>query len=93
MQIGGAEFTMGVSRETNDTGNFAMALKIVVFGMDTMETAQAVYERLSTILIDMDPELEIAEVKGDKAYLKLTASPGMITPFPRTTILSFSSGN
>ena len=69
MQIGGAEFTMGVSRETNDTGNYSMALKIVVFGMDTMQTSQAVFERLSSTLLEFDPELEIAEAKGDKANL------------------------
>ena len=69
MQIGGAEFTMGVSRETNDTGNYSMALKIVVFGMDTMQTSQAVFERLSSTLLEIDPELEIAEAKGDKANL------------------------
>ena len=69
MQIGGAEFTMGVSRETNDTGNYSMALKIVVFGMDTMETAHAVFERISATLVDMDPELEIADVEGVKSNL------------------------
>jgi len=69
MQIGGAEFTMGVSRETNDTGNYSIALKIVVFGMDTMQTSQAVFERLSSTLLEIDPELEIAEAKGDKANL------------------------
>ena len=69
MQIGGAEFTMGVSRETNDTGNYSIALKIVVFGMDTMQTSQAVFERLSSTLLEIDPELEVAEAKGDKANL------------------------
>ena len=50
-------------------GNYAMALKIVVFGMDTMQTSQAVFERLSSTLLEIDPELEIAEAKGDKANL------------------------
>ena len=68
MQIGGAEFTMGVARD-NAPGNVSTALKIIVYGMEDLETAQAVFERISATLMDIDPELEIAEVKGDKAKL------------------------
>ena len=68
MQIGGVEFTMGVSKN-NSPGDASTALKIVVYGMEDLETAQAVFERISATLIDMDPELEMAEVKGDKSNL------------------------
>ena len=68
MQIGGVEFTMGVSKN-NTPGDVSTALKIVVYGMKDLETAQAVFERISATLIDMDPELEMAEVKGDKSNL------------------------
>ena len=68
MQIGGVEFTMGVSKN-NAPGDVSTALKIVVYGLENLETAQAVFERISATLIDMDPELEIAEVKGDKSNL------------------------
>ena len=37
--------------------------------MEDLETAQAVFERISATLIDMDPELVMAEVKGDKSTL------------------------
>ena len=33
--------------------------------MEDLETAQAVFERISATLVDIDPELEIAEVKGE----------------------------
>ena len=68
MQIGGVEFTMGVSKN-NAPGDVSTALKIVVYGMEDLETAQAVFERISATLIDMDPELEMTEVKGDKSNL------------------------
>ena len=68
MQIGGVEFTMGVSKN-NAPGDVSTALKIVVYGMEDLETAQAVFERISATLIDMDPELKMAEVKGDKSNL------------------------
>ena len=68
MQIGGVEFTMGVSKN-NSPGDVSTALKIVVYGMEDLETAQAEFERISATLIDMDPELEMAEVKGDKSNL------------------------
>ena len=68
MQIGGVEFTMGVTKH-DAPGDVSTALKIVVYGMKDLETAQAVFERISATLIDMDPELEIAEVKGPKSNL------------------------
>ena len=68
MQIGGVEFTMGVSKN-NAPGDVSTALKIVVYGLEDLETAQAVFERISATLIDMDPELEMTEVKGDKSNL------------------------
>ena len=66
MIIGGAEFVMGISREPENTGTPTMALKLVIYGMDGLETAQTVFERLSATLLDMDPQLELAEIKGDK---------------------------
>ena len=68
MQIGGVEFTMGVTKH-DAPGDVSTALKIVVYGMKDLETAPAVFERISATLIDMDPELEIAEVKGHKSNL------------------------
>ena len=68
MQIGGGEFTMGVTKH-DAPGDVSTALKIVVYGMKDLETAQAVFERISATLIDMDPELEIAEEKGVKSNL------------------------
>ena len=37
--------------------------------MEDLETAKPVFERISATLMDVDPEMEIAEVKGDKAKL------------------------
>jgi len=37
--------------------------------MEDLDTALTVFERISAVLIDMDPELEMAEVKGDKSNL------------------------
>ncbi len=63
------EFTMGVSKETTDPDNMKMALKIVVYGMDSLETAQIVFERISATLLNLDPHLELAEIKGEKTAL------------------------
>ena len=38
MQIGGVEFTMGVTKH-NAPGDVSTALKIVVYGMEDLETA------------------------------------------------------
>ena len=69
MRIEGAEFVLGVSKETDDLDDYAMALKLVVFGMDSMETANIVFERLSEALLALDPQLELSEVKGDKSHI------------------------
>ena len=69
MEIGGAEFVMGVSKDTNDPHDFTMALKLVVYGMDSMETAQTVFEKLSQTLLSMDSQLELSEIKGDQTHI------------------------
>lgn len=69
MVIGGAEFTIGVSKETTDPDDFSLALKIVVFGMDTMETTEMVGHELTKALLKLDPELEIKEHEYDKSDL------------------------
>ena len=68
MKIGGAEFTMGVARETEDLDDFSMALKCVVFGM-SMEDTNTVFEALSKTLLELDSELEIEAVTHDKTNL------------------------
>ena len=60
MEIGGAEFTRGFSKGVEDQEQHKVAMKIFVFGMDNMETAEAVYERISATLVDMDPEFALA---------------------------------
>lgn len=69
MEIGGAEFVMGVSKDTNAPDDFTMALKLVVYGMDSMETAQTVFEKLSQTLLSMDSQLELSEIKGDQTHI------------------------
>ena len=69
MEIGGAEFVMGVSKDTNDPDDFTMALKLEVYGMDSMETAQTVFEKLSQTLLSMDSQLELSEIKGDQTHI------------------------
>jgi len=69
MQIGGAEFTMGFAKEAEDCEDPKVALKVVVFGMDNIETAQSVYSKIAAVLRDMDPELELAEIRSDKSTL------------------------
>ena len=69
MEIGGAEFNMGVAKSEDGKKEVTMALKIVVYGMDSLETAEAVCHRLTTTLLDMDPELELAEIKNNKSAL------------------------
>tara|TARA_Y100001951_G_C11251079_1_gene246416 strand:- start:81 stop:290 length:210 start_codon:yes stop_codon:yes gene_type:complete len=68
MQIGGAEFTMGVARDTDDLDDFTMALKCVVFGMN-MEDTETVFQALSKTLLELDSELEIEKVTHDKTNL------------------------
>ena len=63
------EFTMGVSKETTNPNDMKMALKIVVYGMDSLETAQTVFERISDTLLNLDPHLELAEIKGEKTAI------------------------
>ena len=69
MEIGGAEFIMGFSNEVEDDETPKVALKVVVFGMDDMETAQAVYERISATLVNMDPKLELSAITGDNSAI------------------------
>ena len=63
MQIGGVEFTMGVTKH-DAPGDVSTALKIVVYGMKDLETAQAVFERISATLIDMDPDIGLSRAKA-----------------------------
>lgn len=69
MVIGGAEFTIGVSKETTDPDDFSLALKIVVFGIDTMETAEIIGQELTKTLLKLEPELEIKDHEHDKSDL------------------------
>ena len=69
MYIGGAEFTIGLSKEKNEIDDDSIALKIIVYGMDNMETANEVFEVLSQTLVNLDPELVLAELKGDKSHI------------------------
>lgn len=69
MEIGGAELNMGVSKSEDDENELTMTLKIVVYGMDSLETAEAVYHRLRTTLVDIVPQLEQAEIKTNKGPL------------------------
>tara|TARA_R100000329_G_scaffold145994_1_gene132116 strand:- start:663 stop:875 length:213 start_codon:yes stop_codon:yes gene_type:complete len=69
MHIGGAEFVMGVSQETDDMDDYSMALKIIVYGMDNNDTVNKVFEALSQALLTLDPQLELAEIKGDKSHI------------------------
>ena len=46
MQIGGAEFTMSVAKR-NAPGNVSTALILIVYGMEDLETAKPVFERIS----------------------------------------------
>ena len=69
MHIGGAEFVMGVSQETDDMDDYSMALKIIVYGMDNNDTVNQVFEALSQALIKLDPQQELAEIKGDKSHI------------------------
>jgi len=37
--------------------------------MDSLETAQTVFERISATLMNLDPHLELVEIKGEKTAL------------------------
>ena len=69
VEIGGAEFTIGVSQNTEDSVDRSLALKVVIYGMDSLETADIVLERMLSTLVDIDPQLEMAELKYDKAAM------------------------
>ena len=69
VEIGGAEFTIGVSKSTDNPDDQSLALKIVVYGMDSLETTENVLERLAQTLLDIDPELHLEEIKGEKSDL------------------------
>ena len=69
VEIGGAEFTIGVSKSTDDPDDQSLALKIVVYGMDSLETTENVLERLFQTLQDIDPELQLQESNKEKSAL------------------------
>jgi hypothetical protein len=69
VEIGGAEFTIGVSNSTDDPDDRSLALKMVIYGMDSLETTENVLERLAQTLLDIDPELQLQEIKGEKSDL------------------------
>ena len=55
MVIGGAELTVGISKDTEDPDDFSMALKIVIFGMDGLETTEIVSKSIMDTLRTLDP--------------------------------------
>ncbi|MDC0190224.1 hypothetical protein OAJ77_03225 [Rhodospirillales bacterium] len=69
VEIGGAEFTIGVSKSTDNPDDQSLALKIVVYGMDSLETTENVLERLFQTLQDIDPELQLQESNKEKSAL------------------------
>ena len=69
MVIGGAELTVGISKDTEDPDDFSMALKIVIFGMDGLETTEIVSKSIMDTLRTLDPELEIKEVESGQSDL------------------------
>ena len=69
MEIGGAEFVLGVSKKTEDPDDISMALKMVVYGMDSLETAQSVFEKMTETLLALDPQLQIVENRGEGQVL------------------------
>ena len=69
MEIEGAELNMDVAKSEDGENELTMTLKIVVYGMDSLETAEAVCHRLTATLLDMVPQLEPAEIKTNKGPL------------------------
>jgi hypothetical protein len=67
MVIGGAELTVGISKDTQDPDDFSMALKVVVFGMDGLETTEIISKAIMDTLLTLDPELEIKEVDNGQS--------------------------
>jgi hypothetical protein len=67
MEIGGAELTIGISKDTQDPDDFSMALKVVVFGMDGLETTEIISKAIMDTLLTLDPELEIKEVDNGQS--------------------------
>ena len=65
-QIGGAKFNIGVMAGTSTAdGEENHVLKVVVFGMDTIETVEVVSENISGILCAIDPKLELRDARGE----------------------------
>ena len=69
MQIGGAEFVLGLSKDLNEDNEYLMGLKLTVYGIDSMETTQKIFEALSEVLLDLDSGLELAAVDGEKSHI------------------------
>ena len=40
-----------------------------IYGMDSLETTENVLEKLAQTLLDIDPELQLQEIKGEKSNL------------------------
>ena len=65
-QVGGAKFNIGVMAGTPTAdGEENHVLKVVVFGMDTIETVEVVSENISGILCAIDPKLELRDARGE----------------------------
>ena len=65
-EIGGAKFNIGVMAGTPSAdGEGNHVLKVVVFGMDTIETVEVVSENISGILCAIDPKLELRDARGE----------------------------
>ena len=65
-QVEGAKFNIGVMAGTPTAdGEENHVLKVVVFGMDTIETVEVVSENISGILCTIDPKLELRDARGE----------------------------
>ena len=65
-QVEGAKFNIGVMAGTlTADGEENHVLKVVVFGMDTIETVEVVSENISGILCAIDPKLELRDARGE----------------------------
>jgi len=65
-EVEGAKFNIGVMAGTPTAdGEENHVLKVVVFGMDTIETVEVVSENISGILCAIDPKLELRDARGE----------------------------
>ena len=69
MKIQRANFEVGMGQSTNDEDDVVLAVKIEIFGLDTMETAKSVCARVSATLMEMEPQLKLDILKDSDAPL------------------------